>query len=324
MTLGVVIVTYNAADVIVPCLDTLLASPQPMRVVLVDNASTDATRRVIDTWRTAGTVPMALPFAPSTPPSEKRRGSVEQILAPSNDGFAAGVNLGLKHLLADQTLDRFWILNPDTMIPPETPTAIATAPGGFALMGSRLVYADPPHRIQIDAGTVNKWTGVTGNLNLGANANVALPHPQKADFISGASMVASRAFVENAGLMPEEYFLYYEEVDWAQRRGPLPLHLCENAIVYHRAGSAIGSPTLDSAPSAFSVYYKHRARMMYLRRYHPWAFPTGYLYGLAKAAQFALTGHRPQAKALLNALHGRRRSADIAAQRSHEPLESRA
>jgi GT2 family glycosyltransferase len=316
--LGVVIVTYNASDVIRDCLATLLAAPQDMRVVIVDNASTDGTVKTVEMWRSGADryVPTGLPITPSHPKTER----LEVITNPANNGFAAGVNAGLQRLLPDTDIKRIWILNPDTIVPPHTPSSFAKAPGGFGLMGGRILYADPPHRIQIDGGTVCRWTGRTGNLNLGKSRDTALPPMDQVKFISGASMVASRAFLEAAGPMPETYFLYYEEVDWA-RRNRLPFRLCENAEVYHRAGTAIGSPTLSTQPSSLSAYYKHRARMMYLRRFHPMSLPLGFVYGLAKAGQFIAGGHRDQARATLNALHGRALLPDIAAQFSHKPVE---
>lgn len=319
--LGVVIVTYNAADVIRDCLASLLSTSQPLRVVVVDNASTDGTLQTIDAWRRGedGYRPRRLPIALRDMAQRPAPEVLKVIAAPGNAGFAAGVNIGLHHLLPDHRLDRIWVLNPDTIVPPHTPISLATAPAGFGLMGGRLLYADPPHRVQIDGGTVDPWTGRTGNLNLGQPRDAPLPPVDAVDFISGASMVASRAFLDQAGPMPEDYFLYYEEVDWAQR-STLPMRLCENADVYHRAGTAIGSPTLGRQPSALSAYYKHRARMMYLRKYHPARLPTGYAYGLAKAAQSFAKGYPAQARATLRALHGRPLSADKAPQLRHKPV----
>ncbi|MEM6407337.1 MAG: glycosyltransferase family 2 protein [Pseudomonadota bacterium] len=324
MKLGVVIVTYAAQDVIASCLETLVSSAQSMRIVVVDNASPDQTVAVIENWRKQGAHLENLPFSTPRPSTVKGRSQVELVQSPVNGGFAAGVNIGLRRLLEDREMTRFWILNPDTLVPAETPIALAQAPDNFALMGCRLLYAQEPHCIQIDAGTVNPWTGVTGNINLGERACAPLPNVALADFISGASMVASRSFLETAGLMPEEYFLYYEEVDWARRRGAMPLALCKNAVVYHRAGTAIGSPTLGSIASPFSVYHKHRARMMYLQTYHPFAIPTGYAYGIAKAFQYFMSGHKGQSKAVLRALHGVKWSADIAPQSGHQTIERRA
>jgi hypothetical protein len=93
-------------------------------------------------------------------------------------------------------------------------------------MGGRVLYLDTPDCIQIDGGTLNRWTGVTGNLILYAlNKGTPPPKAEQMDFITGASMVASRQFYEAAGPMAEDYLLYYEEVDWALQRGVLPLAL---------------------------------------------------------------------------------------------------
>ena len=122
-------------------------------------------------------------------------------------------------------------------------------------------------------------------------------------FVTGASMVVSRAFYERVGPMREDYFLYYEEVDWALRRGDLPLVYCEGALIYHRAGTAIGSPTVERMASALSIYFKHRSRMMFLRRFFPASLPLGYAYSLAKAAQLLVKGYPREAMALLRAVH---------------------
>ncbi len=154
--------------------------------------------------------------------------------------------------------------------------------------------------IQIDGGTLNRRTGVTGNANLGApHPTSPMPQADRLDFITGASMVASRAFWEVAGPMPEDYFLYYEEVDWALRRGDLPLAVAPGAIVYHRAGTAIGSPTLGRPAAPFSLYFKHRARLRFVRRHFPQNLLVAWAYTLVKAGQYRLKGWREEAAAVI-------------------------
>jgi GT2 family glycosyltransferase len=298
-SLGVALVAYNSADVILDCLETLLSAAMVdgtgLRVVVVDNASPDNSAVAIRAWA-AGEVPYAppadLPFAHVPLPKPLPAGLLTILSAGVNGGFAAGVNIGLKHLFADPSVQRVWILNPDSVVPSGTPAAFAHhAPGPFALMGGRVLYYDPPYRIQIDGGTLNHRTGVTGNVNQYADAaRAALPAPSDCVFITGASMVASRLFWDRAGPMPEDYFLYYEEVDWALRRGDLPLAVAPGAQVYHRAGTAIGSPAVGRPASPFSLYFKHRARHRFVRRHLPRSLAGAWAYTLAKMSQFALKG----------------------------------
>ena len=317
-TLGVVVVTFNAADVILENLESLLAQTRDtaLDVVVVDNGSTDGTLEVIRDWASATTpfvadLPFELPPCPKPvhlaregepcPENRAETPAITLIETGLNSGFAGGVNRGLAHLAAQSRTDRFWILNPDGAAAPGAALAFATAhPEPFSLLGGRVIYTHDPDTIQIDGGLVNERTGVTGNVHLGQSHAASPPaDPQKMQFITGASMVASRAFYEAAGPMPEDYFLYYEEVDWAYQRGALPFAYAADGVVYHRAGTAIGSPTLDRIASPFSQYFKHRGRMRFIRRHLPGAWATGWAYSLAKAGQYLLKGHRAEAWALL-------------------------
>ena len=319
LSLGVVIVTFNSGSEAVDCAESLLAAARDqgilIRVALVDNASSDDTVARLRAWaagRNTYAPPADLPFAPVPLPKPLAmvEGDPGLAAAPGdrfallhsgvNRGFAGGVNVGLAYLARFPDIRHFWVLNPDSVVPPAGLAALArqldtAAP--YALLGGRVTYIAPADMIQIDGGTVNRATGVTGNLNLGlSHAATPPPDPADLDFIMGANMVASRTFYEKVGPMREDYFLYYEEVDWAMRRGDLPLAYCEGFRIYHRAGSAIGSPTLSRIASPFSLYFKHRGRMMFQRRFFPHNAPFGYAFSLAYAARL-LVQHRAPAEA---------------------------
>jgi len=339
--LGVIIVTFNASDVILDCLESLLAARDVrLAIVVVDNASPDRTPDTITHWaagRHADAASAELPFEIAPCPKPIPLGTQEEVPFAAtghrltlietglNVGFAAGVNRGLDHLSAHQDIDRFWILNPDSIVPPGTPPALARAagsgPGGaFSLMGGRIVYCAPPYTtIQLDGGTIDRRTGSTRNVNqFGPSEDTPPPDPGRLDFIAGTHMVVSRAFLESAGLMPEDYFLYYEEVDWALCRADLPLAFCDQAPIYHRAGTAIGSGRPDRSPTPFSVYFLHRNRMKLMRRYFPRGLAGAYVFSIAKAGQFALRGEFPQAHALLAGAFGRPPSKRLRGQLSPE------
>jgi GT2 family glycosyltransferase len=345
--LGVVIVTFNATDVIVDCLESLLSAVGVhLIIVIVDNGSTDGTLSLVKAWAAGDNrdalsadipfilspVPkpilLSLPATPQPPADAGHR--IVVIDTGVNAGFAAGVNHGLAYLAAQDGIDRFWVLNPDSVVPSATPRAFATTPvsdNRFSLMGGRVLYLDTPDVIQIDGGTIDWRTGVTGNVHLGAShAATPPPDPRTFDFITGASVVASRAFYDRVGPMREDYFLYYEEVDWAMKRGDLPLAYCAEAIVYHRAGTAIGSPTLGRPASALSLYFKYRARLRFMRRFMRRGLPGAYAYSLAKAGQLLIKGYPKEAWVILAAsLNGRapksvrEKLSDAAAQIAFQP-----
>ena len=304
--LGVIIVTYNSSDVITACLERLVASNGvDLRIVVCDNASQDDTVETIRAWardRTDGLVELTEVDDMTTEPQ------VALLRAPVNRGFAAGVNMGLRYLMRDSRCGLFWILNPDCEVAPDTATAFlhcAAATGDFALMGSRVVYLEPPGLIQSEGGRVERWTGICRSVNRGADPAETERHPTAADldFIPGASMVATRRFVETAGPMAEDYFLYYEEVDWAACRGTLALVLCENATVYHHGGTSIGTGAVNRLPTPFSLYFNNRNRMRFLRKHRPIALPTAYLASLARVGKLATIGAWPEAQSAFLGLH---------------------
>lgn len=303
--LGVAIVAFHSADVILPCLDSLFASRGvALRVAVTDNASDDATVALVRDWAArrasadAGFSFAELPVGTSEQPAA----ALTLLRSGCNGGYAYGVNSGLRLLLRHPGLHLFWVLNPDCVVPPETAARYAErgADGNFALMSGRTIYCEEPARIQTDGGRVNRWTGVCSSVNAGLPPEgTAMPEPATLDFVTGGNLVASRRFIERAGLMSEDYFLYYEEVEWAFRRGDLPLRLAEGAVVQHHGGTAIGSGTATRRATPFASFFNTRNRLRFLRRNRPWAIPFGLAHAVAKAGRLALAGAGAEARAVL-------------------------
>jgi len=320
--LGVIVVTFNSGGEAVDCVESLAAAGAAvgvtLRIVVVDNASTDDTVARLRDWGDGSAPygppndapfdiePVPKPLSIVEAPAGTAADPASRLVLlrnPVNAGFAGGVNVGLAYLAALPDIDHYWVLNPDSLVPPETLDALANAlpqAGRYALMGGRMTYVDPPDKIQIDGGVVNRRTGVVSGINLGKrHADTPMPSPDDLDFVMGGSMIASRAFVEAVGPMREAYFLYYEEVDWAMRRGDLPLRCCVGLRVYHRAGSSIGSPNPTRRASPFSLYFKHRGRIMFTRRFFPRSLPIAWAYSMAYAARLLRHGAVAETQAVL-------------------------
>ncbi len=328
MTLGVILVTYKTGDIVLDSLDALLAARDhpgcpEMRVIVVDNASPDGTLDRLRGWAArrsqggAGPVRIdAFDLAGDGHPTAVAplsEGAVSFLQAGTNDGFAAGINHGLRTFLPmEEEVDWFWLLNSDAMVEPQTPAAMVRAAraaeaehGAVGAVGGRIFLTDPPLTIQSDGGRIDFRTGRLLPANLGrAGRDVAGPAPGELEFITGGHMMVSRAFVAKAGLMPEHYFLYYEEVEWVLGRGDLPLVWAEDAVVHHENGSSIGSQRLNAAPSPLAAYWMFRNRLKFVSRHNRSALPVSWAYSLGKVAQFVLRGHFAAAGGALRGMAG--------------------
>ncbi|MGR3540515.1 MAG: glycosyltransferase family 2 protein [Hasllibacter sp.] len=325
MAIGVVIVSYGAGEALQACLGSLAGAARApgapdMRVVVVDNASPDDTVARLREWAASGArrPAPALPHPVAPPPEGPIPLAEDGALPPAtlgfalieagrNGGFAAGVNIGLRALESEPGIEAFWILNPDTVVPAATPAGLAAAAGSagrYAAIGGRVLYLERPGTIQSDGGGRIAWRfGRVDPWHQHAPADMPAPGPL--DYVSGAHMLVSRAFLDAAGPMPEDYFLYFEEVDWCLRRGRLPLVWTPDAPVYHAAGASIGSQGPARGPSPFSAYWMARSRMRFVRRWRPAALPSAAAYTALKAAQMARRGQHRAGRATLRGLAGR-------------------
>lgn len=301
--LGVVLVNFRGALDTIECLESLLRCPQPMKVVVVENGSGDDTVARLRDWAAGRMLPAAespqmAPF--STPPMAKPlpmvevdasavgHGPVAQfslIVSPQNLGFAGGNNLGLRHLRADPQLSNFWLLNNDTVVAPDAPGALLTrmqATPSVGMCGTVVRHYWAPDRLQaLNGSAFSRWTGI--GRSLGGEQPVTLKYsPQDVadatDFVLGASLAVSRNFLDAVGPMSEEYFLYFEEVDWAWRNRQLgsrrfEIAFAHGATVFHKAGSSIGSGSAKSARSAFSDYWLNRSRLRFIWCFEPLLWP---------------------------------------------------
>jgi len=317
--IGVIVVSYASGDVIEACLTSLLASQDAdLRIVVCDNASPDDSRdlvRALARDRGVG-------LLETTPQMHQADTSIDApaltlIAGGENRGFAGGVNLGLDYLSKCGDVTQFWILNPDCVVKPDTAAAYVQAgrdAGRYGMIGGRTLYLGEGGMIQSDGGWINMWTGVCSNHNFARNVDqVDMPPVEQVDYLAGANFVVSRAFLDQVGPMREDYFLYYEEVDWALRRGDLPIVLSSDAVVLHHGGTSIGSGTKYRAHTAFSNYFNFRSRMMFMRRFRPWALPVSYGFCLLKIVQLAVKGGRREAYGAWKGLNNLAPPRDVAA-----------
>lgn len=78
-------------------------------------------------------------------------------------------------------------------------------------------------------------------------------------------MLVTRSFIEKVGLMQEDYFLYYEEFDWAMRgRGSFSLGYAADSHIFHKSGASS-----SKIMPVFTARYYYRNRIRFFSRFFP-------------------------------------------------------
>jgi hypothetical protein len=196
---------------------------------------------------------------------------VTLIRAGGNLGFAGGCNVGIKAAGLDD-FAYFWFLNPDTVVErralAELVARAAHSPTA-GIIGSTLLFYDAPGTVfALAGGRLNLQNGHGSHVGQGTCASLLVDAPRverELTWVCGASMFVSRAFVREVGLMQEDYFLYYEEADWATRGArKFRLGFAPKSVVFHKSG-ANSSKIMPLFTAGF--YYRNRLRFM--GRFYP-------------------------------------------------------
>jgi GT2 family glycosyltransferase len=273
------------------------------RVIVCDNDSSDNSLDHIRGWArgeimaetgatalaglTTPPVPKPIPFAdlgPGTASQEAIDSAVRLVLIQTgaNLGFAGGNNVGLRHALNNSDCAFAWLLNNDTVVRPDALSQLVSRMKDrpdAGICGSTLFYYDDPGRVQAFGGSIyNKWLARVGHIGGLASATQLARADEvepKLAYIVGASMLVRRSFLQQVGLMDKQYFLTFEEIDWATRaKGQFALAYAPQSMVYHKEGSSLGSHRVASFRSAVSEFYAIRNRILFTRKHYPFALPS--------------------------------------------------
>ena len=329
----IIVLNWNGAADTIACAESVLAlEGTPFRLVLCDNASADDSTVRLRDWaagRAAEGAPQrVLVELPNDrvawQHTDRPEGAIVLIQTGANLGYAGGNNVGIRYALEQGDAEFFWVLNNDTAVAPHALSALvakARSDPSFGIIGSTLLYHYRPAHVQVLGGcTFSPWTTRIAPVGWGKTAIEAAAVSEseveaQLDYVTGASMMVSKAFIDDVGLMEEDYFLYFEEIDWAERGRRSTVHswklgFARDSVVLHKVGASAGTGT---SKSSTRFYYTSKIRFM--KRFYPARFALTLLIILMQAVKSLLTGGRGHAFVILMVVARSRQIAEPATQR---------
>lgn len=191
---------------------------------------------------------------------------VKFIRSERNLGFAGGNNLGIN----DSTGDYLFFVNNDAEFSEDTVTVLAGVLEKDASIGvvcPKILYFDKPEIIQYAGFTAMNYNTARNKcigqfeIDTGQYDHTSGP----TSYAHGAAMMVRKEAINDAGRMPENYFLYYEEMDWCERirRTGYSIWLEPKTKMLHKESLSVG------ASSPLKEYFMTRNRILFIRRNAP-------------------------------------------------------
>ena len=277
-----ILVNWNGAADTLPCIASLLQQDyQNLRIFVVDNGSTDdSVARIRSTYP-----------------------QVTVLEACKNLGFASGCNVGIRRAIHEGA-DYIWLLNNDTVAPPDTCTKLVThahAHPSAGLIGSVLYYMHAPTQVQA-------WGGGDLTTWLGHSTHFTAPTPLgRSSYLTFASVLIPSEVILKVGILYEGSFMYWDDSDYALRvtRAGYSLSVAEDTAILHKEGGSTTrrNPVIDR--------YSTAAGLHFLRRHSPIPLVSMAIFPIVKFTNRILRGHWKNAQAVLAGISDYRRQRYI-------------
>lgn len=184
------------------------------------------------------------------------------IRSERNLGFSGGNNLGIQAAGGKY----IFLINNDTYLAEDGLPYLVDrleSRSDIAAVSPKIRFAFPPQSIQFAGYTpLSRITLRNALIGFGEADDGRFDTPAPTPYLHGAAMMVKREAIEKAGLMPEIYFLYYEELDWCTRmtKAGYQLWYEPRCTVFHKESQSTGQQ------SKLRTFYLTRNRLLYAWR----------------------------------------------------------
>jgi GT2 family glycosyltransferase len=267
---AVIIVNWNNYRDTIECLESLKTlTYNNYKVYVVDNGSTNKSTEKLTR------------YLETIKPTDIK---VELMETNANLGFAGGNNFAIKKAISDDC-DCTWLLNNDTLVESGSLDRLIDtmySDQQIGIVGSKIYYYNT-NKIWFAGGQINTWTGKATHIGYQEEDSALFSTNKEVDYITGCSMLIKREVIREIGVLPEYYFLYFEETEFnivAKKRGWKIIYVPSSKI-YHKASASTGG---ENSPSPLVNYYFLRNQFWFIYKTQPFYKKcTCYIYIVLKA-----------------------------------------
>jgi GT2 family glycosyltransferase len=147
-----------------------------------------------------------------------------------------------------------------------------------------------------------RWRGGASHIDRGKHISdpVAAGGAKAIDAPSGASIYVTRACIAQIGYPREDYFLYFEDLEWGMRaKSAGLLARADDSVVPHKYGTTIGSAVSRKERSRLAVFLEARNSLLFVWRVDPGAIAWMIVRTLMRACEYLVVGSVRNAVATL-------------------------
>lgn len=244
MDLAVIILNYKNAKDTLSLLDSIESTNQiPHKIFVVDNASEDDSVSIL---------------------KKSLKEDQTLIVSKKNDGYANGNNQGIQAAVKEG-YNYFLILNNDTLVTDNLFLQLINflqKNPDVGIVGPGICTYENPKILESAGSLVNFNTGKIVRLYNSNNVSSIKNKEINCDYVGGACLAFSKSLIDSIGLIPENYFLFFEETEWCikAKKNGFKIICLGNSLIIHKGSATINHFT------GLSEYYTYRNLVLFIKR----------------------------------------------------------
>lgn len=284
----IILVNYNGYKDTIECVKSLeKIDYSNYKIIIIDNASTNNSIECL-------------------------KDSLEDCIiidSKENLGFAGGNNLGIEYALKNSA-DYIMLLNNDTLVKSDFLTSMIDSSNGnksIGLVGCKIMYHPEKDIIWYGGGYIDWFKFIGTHWGMREVDRGQCDKEKEIDFMTGCCMLIKREVFEKTGLLPDEYFMYCEDVDFCVKVKDAGYKIWYNpkTVIYHKVGLSSGGEE-----SAFFIKWFTRNRLLFMKKYMNKVSKVNYIFTIMffyttrmiRYMQYRLKKDNERANAVMNGI----------------------